>query len=46
MDITGNSVVKMLKNANLKKALMVFQIASIPLENIFHRIQNPACELN
>ena len=35
MDITGNSVVKMLKNANLKKGFNGFQIASIPLEICF-----------
>lgn len=34
------------KNANLKKGFIGFHITNISLENMFHRIQNPACELN
>ena len=46
MDITGNLVVKMLKTRTSKKGFIDFHITSISLENTFHRIQNPACELN
>ena len=45
MDITGNLVVKMLKTRTSKKALFDFHITSISLENMFHRMHNPAYKL-
>ena len=46
MDVTGNLVVKILKTRTLKEAFIGLHITGISLENVFHRIQNPACELN